>query len=60
MLQISRQSIKACTSYSNFKKVLLKKKNTKKIRQTSKAHILGTAQHIRLKFGIEVLNPEGI
>ena len=47
-------------SYSDFKKVFpkeVKKKNTKKIRQTSKAHISGTAWQIQLKFGIEVPNP---
>ena len=41
---ISRQSIKVRTSYNNLKKCCEKKKNTKKIRQTLKAHILGTAQ----------------
>ena len=50
---ISRQSIKACVSYNNFKKCCKKKKkNMKKIRWTLKAHILGTAWRIQLKFGI--------
>ena len=63
MLQISRQSIMACTSYSDFKKCCEKKKNkkknTKKIRWTLKVHISGTAGRIHLKFGIECAPPRG-
>jgi len=63
MLQISRQIIKVHTSYSDFKKCCKKnkkeKKNTKKIRQSLKAHISGTAWRIHLKFGIEGAPPRG-
>ena len=60
MIQISGQSIKACVSYSNFKKCCeKKKKNTKKIRRTLKAHISGTAWRIQLKFGIGGAPPRG-
>ena len=62
MFQISRQSIKAHVSYSNFKKCCEKKKekkNTKKIQQTLKAHILETAWWIQLKFGIGDTPPQG-
>ena len=58
VLQIPGQSIKACVSYSDFKKCCKKKKkkkekkNAKKIRRTLKAHISGTAWRIQLKFGI--------
>jgi len=45
-------------SYSDFKKCC-KKKNTKKIRQTLKAHISGTAWQIQLKFGIGGAPPRG-
>ena len=56
VLQISRQSIKAHTSY-DFKKCCEKKKkkekkNTKKIRRTLKANISGPPWQIQLKFGI--------
>ena len=60
VLQISRQSIKARTSYSNLKKCCEKKKerkNTKKIRQILKAHILGMAWQIQHKFGIGGSHP---
>ena len=47
-------------SYSDFKKCCeKKKKNTKKIRQTLKAHISGTAWQIQLKFGIGDAPPQG-
>ena len=63
MLQISKQSIKACASYSNFKKCCEKrknkKKNAKKIRWTLKVHISGTAWQIQLKFRIEGSLPWG-
>ena len=50
VLQISRQSIKACASYSDFKKCCKKKKkNMKKIRQTARAHISGKAWQILSK-----------
>ena len=57
VVQISRQSNKARTSYSDLKGVAKRrkrrrKKNTKKIRRTLKAHISWTARWIQLKFGI--------
>ena len=62
MCQISRQSIKARVSYSNFKKCCKKKKkennNTKKIRLILKAHIGGTACSSNLK--LKLPHPEGI
>ena len=63
MLQISRQSIQARASYSDFKKCCEKKKkekkNTKKIRRTLKAHISGKAWRIQFKFGIGGSTPRG-
>ena len=63
MLQISRKSIKAYASYSDFKKCCEKKKkekkNTKKIRQTLKANISGTAWQTQLKFRIGGAPPRG-
>ena len=43
-LQISRQSIKTCTSYSDIEKCYKKKKNRKKLRWTLKVHISGMAK----------------
>jgi len=54
MLQMSGQSIKACVSYSDFKRCCEKKK---KIRRTLKAHISGTAC---LNLELEVPHPEGM
>ena len=59
VLRISRQSIKARASYSDFKKCCRKnKKNMKKIRRTLKAHILGRAWWIQFKFGIAGAPPQ--
>ena len=54
MLQISRQSINACSSYGK----CCKKKNMKKIRLTLKACIMETAWRIQLKFGIGSAPPQ--
>ena len=60
VLQNSGKSIKACVSYSDFKKCCEKKKekkkNTKKTIQTLKAHISGMTKQIQLKFKIRVLH----
>ena len=58
VLQISRQSIEARMSYSDFKKCC-EKKNTKKIRRSLKAHISGKAWRIQFKFGIRGATPQG-
>jgi len=61
VFQISTQFIKAHMSgYGNFKMCCEKKKNTEKIRQTLKAHILGTAWWIHPKFRITGTHPKGI
>ena len=58
VLQISRKSIKACASYSNFKRCCEKKKN---MRQTSRAHISGKAWQILSVFlGYGSLSPDHI
>ena len=61
MLQISRQSIQARTSYSDFKKCCeKKKKNTKKIRRTLQVHISGKLGGFSSNLELEVPHPEGI
>ena len=65
-IQILSRSTKACVSYYNFSKVCetktkkIKKKNTKKIRQTLKVRISVMDGRIHLKFRMGGTLPRGV